>query len=350
MRVLVTGHQGYLGAVIVPVLIARGHDVVGFDTGYFSECNVGPEPAAPTRAVHADLRDASAEVCSGIDAVVHLAALSNDPLGNLDPALTAAINVEATLRLARLARDAGVARFVFSSSCSLYGAGGDDVVDEEAPLRPVTPYAESKVRVEEGLHALADDDFSPVSLRNATAYGWSPRLRLDLVLNDLVAHALCSGEVRVLSDGTPWRPIVHAEDIATAFAEVLDAPRASVHDTVFNVGFPNENYQVREIAEIVASAVDGSRVVITGETGPDLRSYRVDFSRLARAFPALAPSWDARRGAEDLAARLRECGFTAADRGRLTRLAWIATLQRAGRLTPSLRWIDDQPAPASIVS
>ena len=298
----------------------------------------------------ADLRDAPADVCSDIDAVVHLAALSNDPLGDLDPALTGAINVEATLRLARLARDAGVARFVFSSSCSLYGAGGDDLVNEDAPLRPVTPYAESKVRVEEGLHTLADDGFSPVSLRNATAYGWSPRLRLDLVLNDLVAHTLCSGEVRVLSDGTPWRPIVHAEDIANAFAAVLDAPRASVHDTVFNVGFPNENRQVREIAEIVASVVDGSRVVITGETGPDLRSYRVDFSRLAHAFPALAPAWDARRGADDLAARLRACGFTAADRGRLTRLAWIAALRQTGRLTPSLRWVDGQQAPASIVS
>jgi nucleoside-diphosphate-sugar epimerase len=349
MRVLVTGHEGYLGSVMVPELIARGHHVVGFDTGYFAECTIGPQPVAPTRVVDGDLRDAPADLCSGIDAVVHLAALSNDPLGNLDPALTSAINVEASLRLARRARDAGVARFVFSSSCSLYGAGGNDLVDEDAPLRPVTPYAESKVRFEDGLHALADADFSPISLRNATAYGWSPRLRLDIVLNDLVAHALCSGEVRVLSDGTPWRPIVHAADIATVFAEVLDAPRAAVHDAVFNVGFPDQNYQVREIADTVASVVDGSRVVITGETGPDLRSYRVDFSRLARTFPAVAPAWDARRGAEDLAARLGASGFRADDRLRLTRLAWIASLQRAGRLTPSLRWVDGQPsAPISV--
>ena len=350
MRVLVTGHEGYLGAVMVPVLLARGHEVVGFDAGYFAACTIGPAPLAPTRVVHADLRDPPEDLCAGIDAVVHLAALSNDPLGNLDPALTSAINVEATLQLARRARDAGVERFVFSSSCSLYGAGGDELVDERAPLRPVTPYAESKVRVEEGLHALADDDFSPVSLRNATAYGWSPRLRLDIVLNDLVAHALVSGEVRVLSDGTPWRPLVHAQDIATVFAEVLDAPRASVHDAVFNVGFPDQNYQVREIAETVASVVEGSRVVITGETGPDPRSYRVDFSRLANTFPSLTPAWDARRGAEDLVGQLRAYGFSEADRVRLTRLPWIAALQQAGRLTESLRWIEGQPAPASIRS
>jgi nucleoside-diphosphate-sugar epimerase len=296
--------------------------------------------SAPVRSHLVDLRDAPAAVCDGIDAVVHLAALSNDPLGNLDPALTHEINVDATLRLARWAREAGVQRFVFSSSCSLYGsAGGDELITEDAPMRPVTPYAESKVRVEDGLHALADGSFSPVSLRNATAYGWSPRLRLDVVVNDLVARALLTGEVRVLSDGSPWRPVVHAQDIASVVAEVLAAPRDVVHDEVFNVGFSSENYQVRDLAEIVASAVDGSRVVITGETGPDPRSYRVDFSRLARAFPALTPAWDVRRGSEDLLERLREHGMRAADVSRFHRLAWLDSLRGAHRLTPSLRWV-----------
>jgi nucleoside-diphosphate-sugar epimerase len=342
MRVLVTGDQGYLGAVVVPTIAARGHEVTGLDTGFFAECGIGPVPMAPSYAVRADIRDVDAAVCRGIDAVVHLAALSNDPLGDHDPRLTHEINVEATLRLARFAKDAGVQRFVFSSSCSTYGAAtGDDLLDEDAAVCPVTPYAESKVRVEDGLHDLADGDFSPVSLRNATAYGWSPRLRLDVVLNDLVVHALLTGEVRVLSDGTPWRPLVHVDDIATVMAEMIAAPRAAVHDAVFNVGSSDQNYQVREIAEIVASVVDGSRVVITGDTGPDPRSYRVDFSRLARTLPQLVPAWDARTGALDLVARLRMYGISAADRSRLERLAWLTSLRDHGRLSPSLRWVTD---------
>ena len=343
MRVLVTGHLGYLGTVAVPVLEARGHDVTGLDAGLFAECRLGPRASPPAREHLVDLRDVGPSVCDGVDAVVHLAALSNDPLGNLDPTLTHEINVDATLRLARRARDAGVKRFVFSSSCSIYGtAGGDALVTEDAPMRPVTPYAASKVRVEDGLHALADGDFSPVSLRNATAYGWSPRLRLDVVVNDFVTRALLTGEVRVLSDGSPWRPVVHAEDIATVVAEVLVAPRDVVHDAVFNVGFSSENYRVLELAEIVASVVEGSRVVVTGETGPDPRSYRVDFSRLARAFPALTPAWDVRRGSRDLLERLREYGIRSADRPRFTRLAWLTLLRDAGRLTESLRWTTDE--------
>ena len=289
MKVLLTGHDGYLGAVMAPVLAAAGHEVVGLDAGYFDECTIGPEPG-PIPVHRVDLRDVEPSVLAGVDAIAHLGALSNDPLGNLEPKLTYEINIDATLRLARLARDAGVQRFLFSSSCSIYGANeGDELVDEEAPMRPVTPYAESKVRVEDGLHDLADGDFTPVYLRNATAYGWSPRLRLDLVLNDFVATALLTGEVRVLSDGTPWRPIVHAADIATAFEAALDAPREVVHDQPFNIGFQGENYQVRDLAEIVAEVVPGSRVVVTGETGADPRSYRVDFSRAARAFPRLRP-------------------------------------------------------------
>jgi nucleoside-diphosphate-sugar epimerase len=343
MRVLVTGHLGYLGTVAVPVLADRGHEIVGLDTGLFADCRLGPPPLPPTHQHVVDLRDATQVVCEGIDAVVHLAALSNDPLGNLNAALTHEINVDATLRLARLARDAGVKRFVFASSCSIYGAAGDDeLVTEDAPMRPVTPYGESKVRAEDGLHELADGDFSPVSLRNATAYGWSPRLRLDVVLNDLITRALLTGEVRVLSDGSPWRPVVHARDIASVVADVLAAPQDVVHDAVFNVGFSSENYRVLELAEVVASVVGGSRIVVTGETGPDPRSYRVDFSRLARAFPALTPAWDARRGSRNLLERLREHGMTSADRPRFNRLAWLTSLRSDGRLTPSLRWASGQ--------
>jgi nucleoside-diphosphate-sugar epimerase len=338
VRVLVTGHLGYLGTVVVPALQARGVEVVGLDSGLFAECRLGPPTSSPEREYLVDLRDAEPSVCQGVDAVVHLAALSNDPLGNLDADLTYDINVDATLRLARMARDAGVQRFVFSSSCSIYGAAGDDLVTEDAPMRPVTPYAESKVRAEDGLHELADAAFSPVSLRNATAYGWSPRLRLDVVLNDLVTGALLTGEVRVLSDGSPWRPIVHAQDIASVVAETLVAPREVVHDAVFNVGFASENYRVLELAEIAAALVADSRIMVTGETGPDPRSYRVDFSRLARAFPALAPLWDARGGSRDLLARLREYGMGAVDRPRFNRLAWLTSLRNEERLTPSLRW------------
>lgn len=343
MRVLVTGHLGYLGTVAVPALTARGHEVVGLDSGLFAACRLGPPVPAPALEHLVDLRDADPSVCEGIDAVVHLAALSNDPLGSLDARLTHAINVDATLQFARWARDAGVRRFIFSSSCSIYGAtGSDDLVDENAPMRPVTPYAESKVRVEDGLHELADGDFSPVSLRNATAYGWSPRLRLDVVVNDLVSRALLTGEVRVLSDGSPWRPVVHAQDIASVVAEALVAPREVVHDAVFNVGFSSENYRVVELAEIVASVVEGSRVVVTGETGPDPRSYRVDFSRLARAFPTLTQAYDTRRGSRDLLERLREHGFSEADRPRCIRLAWLTARREQGRLSESLRWVGDE--------
>jgi nucleoside-diphosphate-sugar epimerase len=271
--------------------------------------------------------------------VVHLAALSNDSLGDLEPSATTEINVEATLRLARLARDAGVTRFLFSSSCSIYGVTGEnDLVTEEASMRPLTAYAESKVRVEAGLHDLADDDFSPTYMRNATAYGWSPRLRLDLVINDLVASGLLTGEVRVLSDGTPWRPVIHAQDIAGAFVAALDAPREAVHARAFNVGFSAENHQVRDLAAIVAEAVGECRVTVTGETGPDPRSYRVDFSRLEATFPQLEQRWDTRRGAADLATRLRTHALRNADRSRFTRVRWLRELRDREMLSPSLRW------------
>ncbi|MGH4030373.1 NAD-dependent epimerase/dehydratase family protein [Actinomycetota bacterium Odt1-20B] len=339
MRVLLTGHQGYLGTVMAPVLTAAGHEVVGLDAGLFADCVLGPPPAdAPGHRV--DLRDVTAEHVAGVDAVIHLAALSNDPLGSLAPELTYDINHHASVRLARLAREAGVRRFLYASTCSVYGAaGGDDLVTEDAPLRPVTPYAESKVRVEDDLHALADGDFSPVFMRNATAFGYSPRLRADIVVNNLVGHALLSGEVLVMSDGTPWRPLVHAADIARAFTAALTAPRETVHDRAFNIGTESNNVTVAEIADEVAEAVSGSKVVITGETGADPRSYRVDFSRFRDAVPGFDCEWTVKQGALELADAYRQFGLTREDfEQRFTRLAVLRAASEAGAVDDTLRW------------
>ncbi|MGP3917554.1 NAD-dependent epimerase/dehydratase family protein [Nonomuraea sp. 10N515B] len=338
MRVLVTGHQGYLGTVMVPALVAEGHDVVGLDSGLFAECVLGPLPADPP-GFAVDLRDVAAEHVAGFDAIVHLAALSNDPLGALAPELTYDINHHASVRLARLARDAGVKRFLYASTCSVYGAsGGDGLVGEDAPLRPVTPYAESKVRVEDDLAELADDDFSPVFMRNATAFGFSPRLRADIVLNNLVGHALLTGTVKVLSDGTPWRPLVHTQDIARAFALALTAPREAVHGKAFNVGTEENNVTVADIAGEVVAAVPGAELAITGEAGADPRSYRVDFSRVRAALPGYQAAWTIKAGAGELVDAYRLHGLTWHDfERRFTRLAWLAARREAGRLDGTLR-------------
>ncbi|MEV0623173.1 SDR family oxidoreductase [Nonomuraea sp. NPDC050404] len=338
MRVLLTGHQGYLGTVMAPVLAAAGHEVTGLDSGLFAECVLGPPPPDP-EGLRLDLRDVPAEALNGFDAVIHLAALSNDPLGSLAPELTYDINYHASVRLARLAKDAGVRRFLYASTCSVYGAsGGDDLLDEDAPLRPVTPYAESKVRVEDELSELADADFTPVFLRNATAFGFSPRLRADIVLNNLVGHAHLTGQVKVLSDGTPWRPLVHAADIADAFLATLTAPREAVHAKAFNVGGEQNNLRVSEIAEHVVEAVPGSELVVTGETGADPRSYRVSFERIRAALPGFQARWTVKAGAVELAAAYRSHGLTDADfRRRFTRLAWLAGRQEAGTVSEDLR-------------
>src|SRR5712692_1644416 len=274
MRILLTGHSGYIGAVLVPTLVAAGHAVVGVDSDLFEQCTFG-SGVFEIPAMRKDIRDVGPRQLAGFDAVIHLAGLANDPLGDLNPAMTFEINHAASVRLARLAKEAGVSRFVFSSSCSNYGAAGEALVDEDAELRPLTPYATSKVRVEQDVAKLADSTFSPTFLRNATAYGVSPRLRFDLVLNNLVAWAFTTGRVHVKSDGSPWRPIVHVEDISRAFLAVLSAPRETIHSQALNVGQSEENYRIRELAEIVREVVPGSRIDYAEDGGPDPRCYRV---------------------------------------------------------------------------
>ncbi|MBK1784134.1 NAD-dependent epimerase/dehydratase family protein [Prauserella cavernicola] len=338
MRVLLTGHKGYLGTVMAPVLESEGHEVVGLDSGLFEGCVLGPVPDDPPGHV-VDLRDVRLEHLFGVDAVIHLAALSNDPLGALAPALTYDINHHAAVRLAELAKAAGVRRFLYASTCSVYGAsGGSGLVDEDAPLRPATPYAESKVKVEADVAALADDDFSPVYLRNATAFGYSPRLRADIVLNNLVGHAVLTREVLVLSDGTPWRPLVHAADIARAFAGALVAPQAAVHNQAFNIGTERNNVTVAEIAEQVVEAVPGATLRITGEAGADPRSYRVDFSRFREAVPGFDCAWSLKDGAVELVEAYQRHRLSTADfERRFTRLAWLRDRMDDGTVDGTLR-------------
>jgi nucleoside-diphosphate-sugar epimerase len=339
MRVLVTGHDGYIGTVLVPMLWERGHDVVGLDTDYFAGCLfTGKAPEVET--IEKDIRDVEAADVAGFDAIIHLAGLSNDPLGDYRPHLTADINETAAVKLAQLANAAGVRRFLFASSCSNYGAGGADFLDEDAAFNPVTPYGVSKVKVEAALSQMADADFSPTYLRASTAYGLSPLIRFDLVINNLTAWALTTGLVYLKSDGTPWRPVVHVADIALAYIAALHAPREVVHNQAFNVGTTTENYQIRELAAMVQEIVPNCRIEFAPDAGPDTRCYRVDCNKIARVLHEFKPQWTARRGVEELYESYRQVGLTLDDfeGARYKRIAHVRKLVDDGRLDNDLRW------------
>jgi nucleoside-diphosphate-sugar epimerase len=338
VNVLVTGHNGYIGTILAPMLAARGHVVTGCDTDLFARCAFGPDKVVfPNLGI--DVRDLRASDLQGFDAIIHLAGLSNDPLGDLNPDLTIAINGEASYALAASARAAGVPRFIFSSSCSNYGAGSDLLLDESSELNPVTPYGRSKIVAEQLISQLVDDDFTPVFLRNATVYGVSPRIRFDLVVNNLTGWAYAEGKVLLKSDGSAWRPLVHVEDVSRAFIAVLEAPAEGVRNERFNVGRTEENYRIRDVAAIVAEIVEGSQIRFTPSADADVRNYRVDCSKYAARFPDAIPRWNVRAGVQQLLAAYVESDVCAADfeGARYQRIAHLRMLMARGLVGADLR-------------
>ena len=339
MRVLLTGHRGYIGTVLGPMLLEHGHEVVGLDTDFYERCTF-TDMVSDINGMRKDIRDIQKDDVEGFDAIIHLAGLSNDPLGDYRPELTQEINEKASVRLAKLAKDAGVKRFLFASSCSNYGAAGADFLKENASFNPVTPYGISKVRVEMALSRMADNDFSPTYLRASTVYGLSPRLRFDLVVNNLTAWAYTTGRVYLKSDGTPWRPNVHIDDISRAYIAVLHAPRELVHNEAFNVGITTENYQMQEIAEIVKEVIPGCKIEYAPDAGPDKRCYRVDCNKIACALHDFKPQWTVRRGIEQLYEQYKKVGLTLEEfeGPKYMRIAHVKYLVSEGLLNEKLRW------------
>lgn len=339
-RVLVTGHKGYIGSILTGVLLEAGHDVVGLDNFMFANCTLGDDRTTEVPAIRKDIRDVEVGDFEGFDAVCHLAGISNDPVGDLNPSTTYDVNHLASVQIAKLAKKAGVERYVFSSSCSIYGASPGGWVDEESEVNPVTPYGWSKIKVEEDVRPMASDDFSPVFLRNATAYGLSPRLRADLVVNNLVGYAVTQGRVLMKSDGSPWRPLVHIEDISRAFLAMVEAPRDVIHNEVFNVGSTDENYQIRDVAAIVEQTVPGASFEMAGTAGPDIRDYRANCDKLADAVPSFKTKWTVQSGVAELFDAFQEIGLTEGTfLETLLRIKHLRREQDAGRMDDELRFI-----------
>jgi nucleoside-diphosphate-sugar epimerase len=339
MRIMVTGHRGYIGPHVVRIVQENGHQAVGLDTGLYRDCSISPVPEIPT--VDRDIREAEKKDFTGVDAVIHLAGLSNDPLGEFDPQLTYDINCWGAVRVAEAAKAAGVPRFVFASTCSVYGSQGDEMIDETSATNPVTPYARSKLQAEGEIGKLADASFCPVYMRPGTAYGISPMVRFDLVLNNLVAWATATHRVNVKSDGSPWRPLVHVEDIAAAFVAAALAPRDAVFNQPFNLGATDANYRIRELATIVADTVPDSKVEFANIADPDKRSYRVSFAKINKTLGAWRPKWNAVRGAGQIYDTIEALKLNADDfeGARYNRLPHLKMLIKDGYLDSAFRWV-----------